>query len=412
MILTFATVTRRKYFPVGSCPASLRGNGHCDKRQTHASEGILDNVGLQRIFWIWLFIFGWTWIPPAVAQDYRVETIAEGLSYPWSIAFLPDGEILVTERDGYLRSIRDGQLNPVAIRGVPEVYVAGQGGLFDVVIDPDYERTGYIYLSYAQGSRKANATQVARARLEENQLVDLEVIFTVEPTKDTPHHFGGRMAWMTDGTLLVTTGDGFDFREKAQVLESLLGKIIRINPDGSIPDDNPFIGRSDARPEIWSYGHRNPQAILRDPHSGKVYSHEHGPRGGDELNIIEPGQNYGWPVITWGIDYNGAKISPYTEYPGMEQPLEYWVPSIAPGGMDIYYGDVFPAWQGDIFVAALAEKTIRRLDMEDGAVVGQQILFENLGERMRDVRVGPDGFLYLLTDSSPNGKVLRVIGNR
>jgi glucose/arabinose dehydrogenase len=357
-------------------------------------------------------MYGLAWVTAVNAQDYRIETVAEGLSHPWSIAFLPDGEMLVTERDGYLRSIRDSQLNPVAIRGVPEVYVAGQGGLFDVVIDPDYERNGYIYLSYAYGTRKANATRVARARLEENQLVDLEVIFTVEPAKDTPHHFGGRMVFLPDNTLLVTTGDGFDFREKAQLLDSLLGKIIRINRDGSIPSDNPFVDRSDARPEIWSFGHRNPQAILRDNESDRVYLHEHGPRGGDELNIIEPGKNYGWPVITWGIDYNGAKISPYTEYPGMEQPLVYWVPSIAPGGMDIYYGDEFPDWQGDLFVAALAEKTIRRLDMEDGKVVGQEIMFENLGERMRDVRVGPDGLLYLLTDDSPNGKVLRVSKRR
>ena len=199
---------------------------------------------LQRVTGLLLFIFVFCGVTTANAQDYRVESVAEGLSYPWSIAFLPDGEILVTERDGYLRSIRDGQLNPVAIRGVPEVYVAGQGGLFDVVIDPDYERNGYIYLSYAHGTRKANATRVALARLEENQLVDLEVIFTVEPAKDTPHHFGGRMLFLPDGTLLVTTGDGFDFREKAQVLDSLLGKTIRINTDGSVPCRQPFCGPS------------------------------------------------------------------------------------------------------------------------------------------------------------------------
>jgi glucose/arabinose dehydrogenase len=361
----------------------------------------------QRKFGVMLFVCGLAWVTAVNAQDYRIETVAEDLSHPWSIAFLPDGEMLVTERDGYLRSIRDGRLNPVAIRGVPEVYVAGQGGLFDIAIDPDYERTGYIYISYAQGTRKANATQVARARLEENQLVDLKVIFTVEPTKDTPHHFGGRMVFLPDGTLVITTGDGFDFREKAQVLDSLLGKTVRINPDGTIPGDNPFTGRPDARPEILSYGHRNPQAIVLDPETDRIYLHEHGPRGGDELNIIEPGNNYGWPVITWGIDYNGARISPYTEYPGMEQPIVYWVPSIAPGGMDIYYGDEFPEWRGDLFVAALAEKTIRRLDMENGVVVDQEIMFGNLNERMRDVRVGPDGFLYLLTDSA-NGKVLRV----
>ena len=348
-----------------------------------------------------------TGVTAVSAQTYKIETLAEGLTNPWSIAFMPNGEMLVTERDGYLRSIRDDQLNPVALRGVPEVFVGGQGGLFDIVIDPDYSRTGYIYLSYAHGVQKSNATRVARARLEENQLVDLEVIFSVEPMKDTPHHFGARMAWLPDRTLLITTGDGFDFREKAQALDSLLGKTVRINPDGSIPADNPFVGRADARPEIWSYGHRNPQAIVRDSVSGTIWLHEHGPRGGDELNIIKAGNNYGWPVITWGIDYTGAKISPYTEYEGMEQPVIYWVPSIAPGGMDIYYGKQFPEWHGDLFVAALAEKTIRRLDLENGEVIDQEILFENLEERMRDVRTGPDGYLYLLTDSE-NGKVLRV----
>lgn len=344
---------------------------------------------------------------PALSQEFRIESIAEGLTNPWSIAFLPDGEILVTERDGYLRSIRDGRLNPVAIRGVPEVYVAGQGGLFDVLLDPSFDENGLVYLSYAHGSRKSNALRVARGLLDENQIVDVEVIFSAEPLKDTPHHYGGRMAWLPDNTLLVTTGDGFDFREEAQALDSLLGKVVRINRDGTIPPDNPFVGRGGVRPEVWSYGHRNPQAIVREPVSGDIWLHEHGPRGGDELNLITPGKNYGWPITSWGVDYSGARISPYTEYPGTEQPVIYWVPSIAPAGMDIYHGGEFPEWQGDLFVAALAERTVRRLEMEGQEVVGQEILFGDLGERMRDVRAGPDGALYLLTDSD-NGKVLRV----
>ena len=215
------------------------------------------------------------------------------------------------------------------------------------------------------------------------------------------------LAFLPDGTLLMPTGDGFTYREEAQKLDTLLGKIVRIHRDGSIPDDNPFVGREDARPENWSYGHRNPQAILFDPVSGNVYAHEHGPRGGDELNLIEAGKNYGWPAITYGRDYNFAGITPYTEYPGMEQPLVDWTPSIAPAGMAIYWGDLFPDWRGDLFVAALVERAVRRLDLEDGRVIGQEILFGELDERMRDVRAGPQGALYLLTDSTDR-QVLRV----
>ena len=243
--------------------------------------------------------------------------------------------------------------------------------------------------------------------LDGNELRDQEVIFTVEPSKAGALHFGGRIAFLPDGTLLMPTGDGFTYREEAQKLDTLLGKIIRIHRDGSIPDDNPFVGRADARPEIWSYGHRNPQAILFDPVSGNVYAHEHGARGGDELNLIEAGKNYGWPAITYGRDYNFAGITPYTEYPGMEQPLVDWTPSIAPAGMAIYWGDLFPDWWGDLFVAALVERAVRRLDLEDGRVIGQEILFGELDERTRDVRVGPEGALYLLTESDI-GRVLRV----
>jgi glucose/arabinose dehydrogenase len=225
--------------------------------------------------------------------------------------------------------------------------------------------------------------------------------------KSTPHHFGGRMLFLPDKTLLLTTGDGFNYREQAQKLDNLLGKVIRITRDGSVPTNNPFLDQIDSRPEIWSYGHRNPQGLVRDPNTGTVYLHEHGARGGDELNLIEPGLNYGWPAITYGVDYNFAQISPYTELPGMEQPLVYWVPSIAPAGMAYYDDDLFPEWRGDLFVAALAERSIRRLDLEDGRVVDQEVLFTELGQRMRDVRVGPDGALYLLTDSS-EGTVLRV----
>ncbi len=341
------------------------------------------------------------------AAQYQIETIAEGLDYPWSIAFLPDGAMLVTERSGKLRRIRDGKLLDKPVSGVPDVYAAGQGGLFDVVLDPDYELNDTLYLTYAHGKRRANATRVAKAKFDGAALRNLTVLFTAMPLKSTAHHFGGRMVFLPDGSFLLTTGDGFNYREEAQELDNHLGKVVRLNRDGTAPRNNPYVGRVGALPEIWSYGHRNPQAIVHDADTGTVYIHEHGPRGGDELNVIEPGRNYGWPAITYGIDYSGAQITPYTELPGMEQPLVYWVPSIAPAGMAYYDGKLFSEWHGDLFVAALAERTVRRLDLEDGEVVDQEILFATLGYRFRDVRVGPDGALYLLTDSS-NGKVLRV----
>jgi len=364
---------------------------------------------------------------PAAAQDtgdaanaggklYKIETVAEGLHFPWSLAFLPDGDMLVTERDGRLRVIRDGELLEEPVKGVPPVYVKDQAGLFDIALHPQFALNGMVFLSYAHGDDGANRTRVARARFDEEalELKDLEVIFEADPAKDTPVHFGGRMAFLPDGTLLVTLGDGFEYREQAQILSNHLGTIVRINPDGSVPGDNPFRGRKGAKPEIWSYGHRNVQGILFDPATGRVYAHEHGPRGGDEINIIEKGKNYGWPLATYGIDYSGAKITPYTEFEGTEQPLVYWVPSIAPSGMTLYRGRAFPEWDGDLLVSALAGRKVQRVDMENGEVAGQQPLFEGLDQRIRDIRTGPDGFLYLLTDAEPTednpagGQVLRV----
>ena len=339
------------------------------------------------------------------AFEYEVETVAEGLAFPWSLAFLPDGDMLVTEREGRLRIIREDGLDSAPVAGVPDTYVRGQGGFFDIVLDPDYAENRQVYLSYSAGSRGANFLAVGRARFNGATLSGFEVILTGEPDKDTPHHFGGRMAFLADGTLLVVCGDGFDYREQALDLTSLLGKTLRINRDGSVPSDNPFVGRDDARPEIWTYGHRNQQGIVATPIG--VYLHEHGPRGGDELNLIEPGNNYGWPAITYGMDYSGSYISPYTAYPGMEQPMVNWTPSIAPAGLAYYDGDAFPAWRGDLFAAALVEQSVRRLDLEDGQVVDQEVLFTELGMRLRDVRTGPDGYLYLLTDSA-EGKVLRI----
>lgn len=343
---------------------------------------------------------------PASAE-YQLKVVAEGLEFPWSLAFLPNGEMLVTERAGRLRMIRDGELIEYKVNGVPDVFVHGQGGLFDVLVDPAFHENERIFLSFSAGSRRSNALHVISARLDGATLYDVRNILTVTPDKNTPHHFGGRMAMLADGTLLVTSGDGFDFREQAQSLDSLLGKVLRINTDGSVPADNPFVNRSDARPEILTYGNRNPQAILVTE-AGKIWSHEHGPKGGDELNLILPGINYGWPAITFGMDYSGAYVSPFTSAAGMQQPVLQWTPSIAPAGMAEYQGDAFPEWKGNLFVAALAEKTVRRLTLQGDSVVDQEIMFADLDTRFRDVRVGPDGFIYLLTDSE-FGMVYQVV---
>lgn len=341
------------------------------------------------------------------AANYTLQTLAEGLAFPWSLAFLPDGDILVTERDGQLRRIRDGELLAEPVTGVPDSYVAGQGGLMDIRLHPDFASNRLVYLSYAHGDGDANQLRVARAEYADGALSNLEVVFGAEPMKDTPVHYGGRIAFMADGKLLITSGDGFIHRERAQLLDNHFGKTVRLNDDGSVPDDNPFARTEGARPEIWTYGHRNPQGLVVEPVTGRVYLHEHGPMGGDELNVIDPGKNYGWPVATYGLDYSGARISPFQERPGMEMPLEYWVPSIAPGGMTHYDGEAFPEWQGDLFVAALANMTVRRLDMDNGVVRGQETLFAEVEERFREIRMGPDGYLYLLTDS-PDGRVIQV----
>lgn len=343
-----------------------------------------------------------------VRAGYSIETVAEGLEYPWSIAFLPDGSMLVTERAGRLRIVRDGELIDAPVDGVPDVYVAGQGGLFDVLPDPAFDSNRRLYLSFAHGDRKANATRVVAATFDGASLFDIDVLFTATPAKNTPHHYGGRMAFLPDGTLLVTTGDGFNFREQAQLTDNHLGKVVRIRTDGRAPADNPDFGDRDALPAIWTLGHRNPQGLVVIAQTGDVYLHEHGPRGGDELNRLEPGRNYGWPIATHGIDYSGARISPYREYPGTEQPLAVWTPSIAPAGMTHYTGTLFADWRGDLFIAALAEKSVRRVRLDGDKVVVDETLFTELGERLRDVAAGPDGALYLLTDSA-NGRILKVL---
>jgi glucose/arabinose dehydrogenase len=343
-----------------------------------------------------------------VKTGYKVMEIAKELDHPWSMAFLPDGSMLVTERAGRLRLIKGGSLQPQPIAGVPAVHTGSQAGLFDIVLHPNFAQNKVVYLTYAAGTASANGTQVMRARFDGSTLRDSQVIFKAMPLKDTDNHYGGRMAFLPDGTFLLTIGEGFEYREKAQDLSSDLGKIVRLNEDGSVPQNNPFLGQALVRPEIYTWGHRNPQGLIFDAQSGRIYETEHGPRGGDELNIIVAHRNYGWPVITYGMDYSGAYVSPYTQRPGLEQPVIYWTPSIAPSGLALYRGDKFPAWRGDLFVGALAFKHLRRVHLdENGNVVDQEELLNDLHWRIRDVRAPPDGYLYACTDEA-DGRVLRL----
>ncbi|MFT5711499.1 MAG: glucose/arabinose dehydrogenase [Halioglobus sp.] len=340
------------------------------------------------------------------SADYKLETLATNLQYPWSVAFLPDGEFLITQRGGQLLKLSADGSERQNIAGVPETYAESQGGFFDIVLDPDFESNKRLYLAYAHGGPHANGTGVVRATLGGNKLQNSELILLVETAKDTPVHYGGRMLFLPDSTLLITTGDGFEYREEAQNLTSELGKVLRINTDGTPPPDNPFLQQGS--PRVWTYGHRNPQGLALDANTGKVYLHEHGPKGGDELNLLRAGNNYGWPAITLGVDYSGAHVSPFKELDGMEQPEWFWVPSIAPSGLTWYDGQAFPQWQGDLFIGALVNKEVRRLDLENGKVVAEEKLFSELDERIRDIRSGPDGYLYILTDSE-NGKLIRVV---
>ena len=342
------------------------------------------------------------------AAGYKIETLAEGLDFPWSIAFLPNGNFLVALRVGEVRRISATGEVGEPLTGLPDTYVASQGGYFDVMLDPDYASNQTIYLSFAHGTAAENGTRIIKGTLHDTAVENIQTLFTVSPLKDTPVHYGGKMIFLQDGTLMMTTGDGFQYREAAQDRFNLLGKIIRINKDGSVPSDNPYADGSQGDPKVWSYGHRSPQGLVLDDATGIVYMHEHGAQGGDELNAILPALNYGWPAVTKGVNYSGAYVSPLTSAPGIEEPLTYWVPSIAPSGLAIYDGAAFPQWQGDLFVGALVDQEVRHLKMESGKIVSEAPVFSEINARIRDVRVGPDGFLYILTDSD-SGKVLRVV---
>lgn len=343
------------------------------------------------------------------AADYNVETLAEGLENPWSLAFLPDGGMLITERAGQLRHINAaGELQAEPVSGVPQVYASGQAGLFEIALDPDFEENNRVFLSYACGTAKANHACLASATFNGQALSEVEEIFRVTPAKSGSAHYGGRIAFLPDNSLLLSLGDGFNYREESQKTSSHIGAIVRLNRDGSVPEDNPYIGQDDALPELYSIGHRNVQGLIYDAEGQRGLAHEHGPRGGDEINLVEPGKNYGWPKITYGVDYSGAVISPHTELPGLEQPLLHWTPSIAPAGFALYRGELFPEWNGSLMVAALAGMEVRRVELNGSQVVEQESLFKELGSRFRDVRSGPDGALYLLTDGA-EGKLLKIV---
>ncbi len=342
------------------------------------------------------------------AYALSLSQFAGGLDHPWGMAFLPDGRLLVTERAGRLRIVgSDGRVS-APLAGLPPIMASGQGGLLDVAIDPQFRSTRWIYLSYAEPRGQGrNGTSVLRAKLGEAGLSELKVIFRQQPAVASQLHFGSRLAFAPDGTLFITTGDRYSERDQAQSLDNHLGKVIRIRADGSVPPDNPFLKQAGARPEIWSYGHRNLQGAAVHPLSGQLWTHEHGARGGDEVNLTQAGVNYGWPVITWGVDYSGAPIGEGSRKAGMAQPLHYWVPSIAPSGMAFYQGQPFAQWQGSLLVGALRGQMLVRLALDGTKIKQEERLLQGLGQRIRDVRVGPDGLIYLLTDEG-DGSILRL----
>lgn len=371
---------------------------------------------MNRVRWIFLiillllagFLLLWPEESRGQVTPFRVVTVSEGLEYPWGLAFLPDGRMLVTERPGRLRLIgRDGKLDPRPIAGVPTAAATGQGGLLDVVLHPGFETNGWVYLSYAAGGEGGYGTTLARGRLEGHALRDVEVLFSMRPRTWAGQHFGSRLVFDRKGFLYITLGDRGEMA-RAQRLDDHAGSVIRLHDDGRVPADNPFVGVANALPEKFTLGHRNIQGAALHPQTGELWAHEHGPQGGDEINIIRAGGNYGWPVITYGRNYvSGTRIGEGSEKAGMAQPLLQWTPSIAPAGMAFYTGDKFPAWRGSLFVGALRGQMLVRLELDGHRIVREERLLENQLGRIRDVRNGPDGFLYLLTDTA-NGRIVRL----
>ena len=354
---------------------------------------------------------------PSVAQSQpspKAQTVASGLQNPWAVAFLPDGRFLVTERPGRLRVVNaDGQVQP-AVQGLPEVAAGGQGGLLDVITDSAFASNRTIYFCFSEpGKGTTNSTALARARLSQDakRLEDVKVIFSQQPKFSSTAHFGCRIVERPDGTLFLTLGDRFSRRDDAQTLDNHHGKVVRVGKDGAIPKDNPFVGKAGALPEIWSYGHRNSQGATLAP-DGSLWTHEHGARGGDEINRPQAGKNHGWPQVSFGVNYGGSPIGTgKSSAPGLEPPLHHWTPSIAPSGMAFLTSDRYgAAWKGNLFVGSLKFQYLDRIELKDGQVVAEHKLLEDLGQRIRDVRQGPDGLLYVLTDNA-NGRLIRLLHN-
>ncbi len=340
-------------------------------------------------------------------HEYRLETVVSGLRNPWSMEFLPGGDILVTEKSGRLRRVSNDKLLPDEIKGLPEIRDKGQGGLLDLAIDPGFEKNQTIYFSYSAPGKSGIGTDVSKARLVGNKLVDRKTIFKLSPKTNGGYHFGSRLLFGKNGTLFITLGDRGEM-ERSQDLSDHAGSLIRINLDGSIPEDNPFVKNKQAKPEIYTYGNRNIQGIAMHPETGEVWTVEHGPQGGDELNLMKPGVNYGWPVITYGVNYvSGTKIGEGTEKEGMAQPIHYWIPSIATSSLLFYTGDAFPGWTGNAFVGSLRFGQLARLEMKNNKVVKEERLINGEVGRIREVQQGPDGLLYIITDET-NGKIVRI----
>jgi glucose/arabinose dehydrogenase len=349
---------------------------------------------------------------PASASAVKVETVARGLEHPWGLQVLPEGDLIVTERPGRIRLVStDGRLSP-PLAGAPKVAATGQGGMLDIALAPDFATSREIYVCYAEPrDGRTNGSTVARARLVREgasaRLDGLTPIFRQEPATGGGLHFGCRMAFAGDGRLLVALGERYQM-ETAQDLGNHRGKVVRLERDGRVPPGNPFVGQARARPEVWSYGHRNPQAAAIHPETGRLWVVEHGPRGGDEVNVVLAGRNYGWPIVGYGIDYSGARLHKDTHQEGMEPPIYYWRPSIAPSGMAFYTADAIPGWKGNLLVGALAGKALHRLVLDGEKITQEEVLLKDVGERIRDVRQAPDGTVLLLTDSA-DGRVLRLV---
>ena len=352
---------------------------------------------------------------PALAQtiksekhEFRVVTLVRGLQNPWSLAFLPDGRMLVTEREGRLRIIgKDWRLDPKPVEGLPEIVASGQGGLFDVVLHPQYEKNGWIYWSYNAPGPAGWGTAMARGKLQGQRMTEVQVLFSMEPKTRAGHHFGGRIVFDNKGFVYLTLGDRGDM-PRAQRMDDHAGSVIRLHDDGRVPADNPFVMQAGAKPEKFTLGNRNMQGAALHPRTGELWTHEHGPQGGDEINVMRAGRNYGWPVISYGVNYGiGTRIGEGTSKPGMEQPLLVWTPSIAPSGMAFYNGDAFPNWKGNLIVGALRDEMLVRLELEGEKIVRLERLIKGVIGRIRDVRVGPDGLIYVLTDER-EGVVVRL----